>query len=62
MKINFWNIQIFKQRQPTLHKLHEKFGKRILATNGIVVLVSATFEVVIIPTLDVKEVYRNEIQ
>mgnify|MGYP000034970519 CR=1 FL=1 len=42
------------------HPLQEEIGKRILATDGKVVLASATFEIVQIPTLKVKDENKKE--
>lgn len=54
IQFNLRYIVDYKKRRSIKTELHEKIGKRILATNGKVELASATFEVVKIPTLDVK--------
>lgn len=62
IQFNLRYIVDYKKRRSIKTELHEKIGKRILATNGKVELASATFEVVKIPTLDVKEADKAQDQ
>ena len=52
-QFNLRYIVDYKLRRFTKNILHERIGKEIEKTNGKVVLASATFEIVRIPTLDV---------
>ena len=45
----------YKKRRITKHILNELIGKAIEQTNGKVVLASATFEIVNIPTLKIQK-------
>jgi small-conductance mechanosensitive channel len=54
IQFNLRYIVDYKKRRATKHALNEAIGKRIEQTNGQVVLASATFEIVQIPTLNVK--------
>jgi len=60
VQFNLRYIVDYKQRLYTKHLLQEEIGKRILATDGKVVLASATFEIVQIPTLKVKDENKKE--
>lgn len=53
VQLNLRYIVDYKKRRHTKHVLNEEIGKRIQQTNGKVVLASATFEIVRIPTVDV---------
>lgn len=53
VQFNLRYIVDYKKRRLTKHLLNEEIGKRIEATNGKVILASATFEIVKIPTLNV---------
>lgn len=53
IQFNLRYIVDYKKRRMTKHLLNEEIGKRILETNGKVILASSTFEIVRIPTLDV---------
>lgn len=55
IQFNLRYIVDYKKRRYTKHLLNEEIGKRILATEGKVKLASATFEVVHIPTVKIKE-------
>lgn len=55
IQFNIRYIVDYKKRRHTKHILNEKIGKKIQETNGKVVLASATFEIVKIPTLSVSE-------
>jgi small-conductance mechanosensitive channel len=55
MQFNLRYIVDYKKRRNTKHILNEEIGKRIQATNGKVILASATFEIVKIPTLNFNE-------
>lgn len=54
IQFNLRYIVDYKKRRHTKHVLNEKIGKAILATNGKVVLASATFEIVKIPNLNLE--------
>lgn len=62
IQFNLRYIVDYKKRRLTKHLLHEEIGKRILATDGKIILASATFEIVKIPTLDVKEEKTDDIR
>lgn len=55
IQFNLRYIVDYKKRRFMKHVLNEEIGKKILATNGKVILASATFEIVKIPTLTVNE-------
>lgn len=55
VQFNLRYIVDYKKRRYTKHLLNEEIGKRILATDGKVKLASATFEIVKIPTVNLKE-------
>ena len=55
IQFNLRYIVDYKKRRYTKHLLNEEIGKRILQTNGKVILASATFEIVKIPTVNLKE-------
>jgi len=55
IQFNLRYIVDYKRRRYTKNLLHEEIGKRIQASNGAVVLASATFEIVKIPTLNMKD-------
>lgn len=55
IQFNLRYIVDYKKRRYTKHLLNEEIGKRILQTEGKVVLASATFEIVKIPTLSLKD-------
>lgn len=55
IQFNLRYIVDYKKRRFTKHLLNEEIGKRILQTKGKVVLASATFEIVKIPTVDFRE-------
>jgi small-conductance mechanosensitive channel len=55
ISFNLRYIVDYKKRRYTKHLLHEEIGKKILLSNGKVTLASATFEIVKIPILDIKE-------
>lgn len=55
IQFNLRYIVDYKKRRLTKHLLNEEIGKRIQATNGKVILASATFEIVKIPTVQMKE-------
>ncbi len=55
IQFNLRYIVDYKKRRMTKHLLNEEIGKRILETNGKVILASSTFEIVRIPTLDLNE-------
>ena len=52
---NLRYIVDYKKRRITKHTLNELIGKEIEKTNGKVVLASATFEIVNIPTLKIQK-------
>lgn len=54
IQFNLRYIVDYKKRRLTKHLLNEEIGKRILQTNGKVILASATFEIVKIPPVDLK--------
>ncbi|MBU2018901.1 MAG: mechanosensitive ion channel family protein [Bacteroidetes bacterium] len=51
IEFNLRYIVDYKKRRHTKHLLNEEIGKRIQETNGKVMLASATFEIVKIPTV-----------
>ncbi|NHN24765.1 mechanosensitive ion channel family protein [Flavobacterium jejuense] len=51
IQFNLRYIVDYKKRRHTKHILNEEIGKLIQATNGKVILASATFEIVKIPTV-----------
>lgn len=55
IQFNLRYIVDYKKRRLTKHQLHEKIIKKIEATNGKVVIASATFEIVKIPMVKVKK-------
>lgn len=55
MQFNLRYIVDYKKRRFTKNLLNEEIGKRILETDGKVLLASATFEIVKIPTVNLKE-------
>jgi len=55
IQFNLRYIVDYKKRRFTKHILNEEIGKRIQQTNGKVILASATFEIVKIPTVNLKE-------
>ena len=55
VQFNIRYIVDYKKRRHTKHLLNEKIGKAILETNGEVKLASATFEIVKIPKINIKE-------
>lgn len=55
IQFNLRYIVDYKKRRFTKHLLNEEIGKRILASNGKVILASATFEIVKIPTLNLNK-------
>lgn len=54
IQFNLRYIVDYKKRRYTKHLLNEEIGKRIEQTNGKVKLASATFEIVNIPTVNIK--------
>jgi len=62
VQFNLRYIVDYKKRRYTKHLLNEKIGRQILATDGKVVLASATFEIVSIPTLKVNKEEKKEIK
>ena len=54
-QFNLRYIVDYKKRRYTKNILNVEIGKRIQETNGKVILASATFEIVSIPTLNLKE-------
>ncbi|MGB5554539.1 MAG: mechanosensitive ion channel family protein [Flavobacteriaceae bacterium] len=55
IQFNLRYIVDYKKRRYTKHLLNEEIGKRIQQTKGKVVLASATFEIVKIPTVTFKD-------
>lgn len=55
IQLNLRYIVDYKKRRNTKHMLNEEIGKRIQQSNGKVVLASATFEIVSIPTVNLKD-------
>ncbi|WP_243471064.1 mechanosensitive ion channel family protein [Winogradskyella sp. MH6] len=55
VQFNLRYIVDYKKRRYTKHILNEEIGKRIEQTNGKVKLASATFEIVNIPTVNIKD-------
>jgi small-conductance mechanosensitive channel len=55
IQFNLRYIVDYKKRRYTKHILNEEIGKRIQQTNGKVILASATFEIVKIPTVSLKD-------
>ena len=55
VQFNLRYIVDYKKRRITKHLLNEEIGKRILETNGKVVLASATYEIVSIPTINLEK-------
>lgn len=54
IQFNLRYIVDYKKRRYTKHLLNEEIGKKIQETNGKVMLASATFEIISIPTVNVK--------
>lgn len=55
VQFNLRYIVDYKKRRFTKNLLNEEIGKKIMETNGKVVLASATFEIVNIPTVNLKK-------
>ena len=55
IQFNLRYIVDYKKRRYTKHLLNEEIGKKIMETNGKVILASTTFEIIRIPTLKTKE-------
>lgn len=55
IQFNLRYIVDYKKRRLTKHQLHEEIIKKIEATNGKVVIASATFEIVKIPMVNLKK-------
>jgi small-conductance mechanosensitive channel len=55
VEFNLRYIVDYKSRRGTKHLLNEQIGKKIEETNGKIILASATFEIVKIPTIKVAE-------
>jgi small-conductance mechanosensitive channel len=55
IQFNLRYIVDYKKRRYTKHILNEEIGKSIQQTNGKVILASATFEIVKIPTVNLKD-------
>lgn len=55
VEFNLRYIVDYKKRRFTKHQLNEAIGSRFEATNGKVLLASATYEIVRIPTLDLRQ-------
>lgn len=55
IQFNLRYIVDYKKRRYTKHILNEEIGSRIQQTNGKVILASATFEIVKIPTVSLKD-------
>lgn len=55
VNMNLRYIVDYKKRRSTKHILNEAIGKKILATEGKVVIASATFEIVKIPSLNIQD-------
>ena len=55
IQFNLRYIVDYKKRRSTKHLLNERIGKAIEATDGKVILASATFEIVKIPTLNIEK-------
>jgi small-conductance mechanosensitive channel len=55
IQFNLRYIVDYKKRRYTKHILNEEIGKRIQATNGKVILASATFEIVRIPAVNLNK-------
>lgn len=60
IQFNLRYIVDYKKRRYTKHLLHEIIGKRIDQSNGKVVLASATFEIVKIPTVNLKDESKTQ--
>jgi small-conductance mechanosensitive channel len=60
IQFNLRYIVNYKKRRYTKHLLNEEIGKRIEQTNGKVVLASATFEIVKIPTVNLEKEERGK--
>jgi small-conductance mechanosensitive channel len=54
VEMNLRYIVDYKKRRITKHLLHDTIGKKILETEGKVVLASATYEIVAIPELGIR--------
>jgi small-conductance mechanosensitive channel len=55
IQFNLRYIVDYKKRRATKHILYELIGKRILETDGKVMIASATFEIVKIPIVDINQ-------
>ena len=55
VQFNLRYIVDYKKRRITKHALNEEIGRKIIETNGKVVLASATFEIVQIPTVNLSQ-------
>lgn len=62
IQLNLRYIVDYRRRRLTKHLLHEKIGAKIRATNGKIILASATFEVVQLPEikLDLNSVQKEK--
>lgn len=59
VQFNLRYIVDYKKRRITKHALNEEIGRKIIETNGKVVLASATFEIVQIPTVKLSQDNQN---
>jgi len=59
VQFNLRYIVDYKKRRITKHALNEEIGRKIIETNGKVVLASATFEIVQIPTVNLSQDNQN---
>ncbi len=59
IQFNIRYIVDYKKRRYTKNILNEKIGKAILNTNGKVLLASATFEIVQIPTINIENKLKH---
>lgn len=60
VQFNLRYIVDYKKRRVTKHLLNEKIGQKIQETNGKVILASATFEIVSIPTVNINETKNSD--
>jgi hypothetical protein len=60
VQFNLRYIVDYKKRRITKHVLNEEIGRKIIETNGKVVLASATFEIVQIPTVHLSQNNTNK--
>ena len=60
IQFNLRYIVDYKRRRLTKHKLNEEIGKKIIESNGKVLLATSTLEIIKIPTIKLKDESSNQ--